>query len=137
MILMALSDLQITFFFLLLYLKGELSTSFGAKFDILYLFKACNRDISSGHFYTTTNVVYHSKLQGRYLGVRTMYKKYAMLALSLLGICTDFQQHMDGLVQDCTNSISDKLGLLQCCTKPSNHVNISVLVIIFNQLISP
>ena len=128
MIFMALSDLQITSFFLLLYLKGELSTSFRAKFSILYLFKACNRDISFAHLHTATNVVYHSQLQRRYLGVKTMYQKYAMLALSLLGICIDFQYHIDGLVQDWSKSISNTLELLQSCTKPSYYENISVLV---------
>ena len=28
---------------------------------------------------------------------------------------------MDGLVQDCSNSIANALELLQSCTKPSNY----------------
>ena len=37
--------------------------------------------------------------------------------------------HIDGLVQDCSNSIANALELLQSCAKPSisnmNHVHIS------------
>ena len=31
------------------------------------------------------------------------------------------QKHMDGLVQDCSNSSAYALELLQSCTKPSNN----------------
>ena len=30
-----------------------------------------------------------------------------------------FHQHIDGLVQDCSNSVAGALELLQSCTKPS------------------
>ena len=35
----------------------------------------------------------------------------------------DLIDDIDGLVQDCSNSIANVLELLQSCTKPSNYVN--------------
>ena len=34
-----------------------------------------------------------------------------------------YVMHMDGLVQDCSNSIVNTLELLQSCTKPSIYGN--------------
>ena len=40
-----------------------------------------------------------------------------------------FQQHFDGLVQDCSNSIANALELLQPCTKPSIYQTLSQLCV--------
>ena len=34
----------------------------------------------------------------------------------------DGQQHIDGLVQDCSNSSASAMELLQSCTKPSIYI---------------
>ena len=38
--------------------------------------------------------------------------------------CSEIRQvtNIDGLVQDCSNSIANALELLQSCTKPSNYI---------------
>ena len=38
----------------------------------------------------------------------------------LITICDYHEAQIDGLVQDCSNSIANELELIQSCTKPSN-----------------
>ena len=37
------------------------------------------------------------------------------------GVCLLGQGHVDGLVQDCSNSTANAVELLQFCTKPSMY----------------
>ena len=48
-----------------------------------------------------------------------MQKKRNSIAIGCISFALSHQYDIDGLVQDCSNSIANALELLQSCTKPS------------------
>ena len=50
-----------------------------------------------------------------------MRKKTVILSFTtlLINVCLNLDNNIEGLVQDCSNSIANALELLQSCTKPS------------------
>ena len=55
-----------------------------------------------------------------------MYKFRLRFHLKFVQINTVLLMHIDGLVQDCSNSIANALELLQSCTKPSIYASLGL-----------